>query len=402
MLEMMKGRKMNLVKTSRNVGIALALILLPASLHSAIVPDSPVKDQCVALLPEVQKKIMKFATHEERLQELNSDRKTKKSYFAPKARWRKAQPVTFRWSCTEKETGPFRVEVSETPDFEDPIYGFSASATTLELPRRAANFKIGQRYYWRVTGRNANKKKVQSETASFVTEDLPPRWIGLYGNVSNIRDLGGYVTADGRRVRQGMLYRGQGLNDNSVDREIPGNNRLMIVDLPTMLGRFKIRTDLDLRSSGETAGMKVSPLGTGVDFIHHSSLCYAGIFTDKGKKVMAENFRVFCDEKNYPIYFHCIAGADRTGSLAYILNGILGVPEKELELDWEHTFYPDLPDNQANGNPTYWRLMKNLVDGLTAKYTKPGESVQQRIEKYLLDSGITPEEIAEFRSIMLE
>lgn len=382
-------------------GIALALVMLPGAIRADIVPDSPVKDQTVVLLPEIQKKIMQFPTHEERLQELNSDRETKKSYFAPGARWRKGQPVTFRWSCTAGECGPFRVEISETPDFADPIYGFSAKETNAVLSRRSTNFKIGQKYYWRVIGRNANKEKVFSAAASFVTEDLPPRWIGLYGTTENVRDLGGYVTADGRRVRQGMLYRGQGLNYNSVDREIPGANRLMIVDQQLLLDRFHIRTDLDLRSLGETAGMKVSPLGSRVNFIQHSSYCYAGIFTADGKKVMAQNFRLFCDEKNYPIYFHCIAGADRTGSLAYVLNGLLGVPEHSLGTDWEHTFYPNLPDNSAGGNPNFWRLYRHFADGFS-KYGNENDPLSRKIELYLLDCGIQPEEIAEFRRIMLE
>ena len=37
-----------------------------------------------------------------------------------------------------------------------------------------------------------------------------------------------------------------------------------------------------------------------------------------------------------------------------------------------------------------------------AKYGKPGDALQRRIELYLLDCGVTEEEIAAFRSIMLE
>ena len=39
---------------------------------------------------------------------------------------------------------------------------------------------------------------------------------------------------------------------------------------------------------------------------------------------------------------------------------------------------------------------------IVAKYGKEGDSWQKRIELYLLDCGVTPDEIATFRSIMLE
>ena len=219
------------------------------------------------------------------------------------------------------------------------------------------------------------------------------------GTWSNFRDFGGRRTADGRRVKQGMAYRGQGLNDNSLTGDEPGRNRLTVEDVKYLTGTLGIRTDLDLRSDGETAKMKESPLGAGVAFIQRSSACYAGIFTSDGKKVMAENFRVFCRPENYPIYFHCIGGADRTGSLAYVLNGVLGVDRHELETDWESTFYPRIPD--ANPDPKFWCRESHFNNGFS-KYGKEGDSWNRRIELYLLDCGVTKEEIEAFRSIMLE
>ena len=114
---------------------------------------------------------------------------------------------------------------------------------------------------------------------------------------------------------------------------------------------------------------------------------------------MAENFRVFCRPENYPIYFHCIGGADRTGSLAYVLNGVLGVDRHELETDWESTFYPRIPD--ANPDPKFWCRESHFNNGFS-KYGKEGDSWNRRIELYLLDCGVTKEEIKAFRGIMLE
>jgi len=276
-----------------------------------------------------------------------------------------------------------------------------------------ANLEIAREYRWRVTGRAgcekpgcehksgcpARKKRVASAIVPFRTEDVAPRWMAVDGNVGNIRDLGGWRTADGHRVKQGMAYRGRGLNNNSATGEIPGRNRLTVEDVKYLTGTLGIRTDLDLRSAGETAGMKTSPLGEGVKFVWHPSPSYGGIFSDGGKKTMADNFRVFCNPANYPIYFHCIGGADRTGSLAYVLNGVLGVDRHDLETDWESTFYPNIPD--ANPDPGFWRRESHFNDGFS-KYGKEGDSWNRRIELYLLDCGVTEGEIKAFRAIMLE
>ena len=157
------------------------------------------------------------------------------------------------------------------------------------------------------------------------------------------------------------------------------------------------------------AGECRDAIGAGVKLIHHPSSAYNGIFkkspdelSSSGMKTMAENFRVFCDEKNYPIYFHCIGGADRTGSLAYVLNGILGVDKHDLDVDWETTFYPTLPELEKGYNgPTYWRREQYFDEGF-AKYGDENSTWNERIELYLLDCEVTKEEIAKFRSIMLE
>ena len=144
--------------------------------------------------------------------------------------------------------------------------------------------------------------------------------------------------------------------------------------------------------------MTESPLGSGVAFIRRSSDSYKGIFSDRGKKAMAANFRVFCSPTNYPVYFHCIGGADRTGALAYVMLGVLGVDRRDIETDWESTFYPNIPDDKHG--PDHWCLEAHFNNGFS-KYGKDGDSWNRRIELYLLDCGITEEEIAVFRRIML-
>ena len=398
-----------------------------SSLFAALEPIAPTGGTTVQLVPDAQKKVMNLPTLEDRLRLFAEDRKTgKKIRHDPN--WRKALPLVLEVKTTKGENGPWKVMIGKRADLSDARVWYirtdkvdkatgretksevSDAVVRIEVPM--ANLEIATHYYWKVTcrgrcgfgcgphhGCKECKKLAESVVSEFVTEDFAPRWIAIEGGVRNFRDFGGRLGLNGRRVRQGLVYRGQGLNDNSVTGEAKGRNRLTVEDVEYLTGKLGIKTDLDLRGKGEIADMKGSPLGSSVNFIWHSSQCYRGIFTDDGKRVMAKNFRVFCDRANYPVYFHCIGGADRTGSLAYVMNGVLGVSRHELETDWESTFYPRIPDE--NPDPEFWCRESHFNDGF-AKYGDAGTPWNERIVLYLKDCGITDAEIAAFREIMLE
>ena len=46
---------------------------------------------------------------------------------------------------------------------------------------------------------------------------------------------------------------------------------------------------------------------------------------------------IFADEKNYPIYFHCAVGADRTGTIGMYLDTILGMSSEDILLNYNFT-----------------------------------------------------------------
>ena len=390
---------------------------------AALEPFAPVDGAKVALVPAAQKKVMQVPTLAGRIELFKSD-----AALRDDKSWRMSEPLVLTVRATAGEKGPWKVEIGKAPDLSDARNWYVGTAAidkvsgrevseagTLTVARIAvprANLEIGARYYWRVScrgrcgwdcwkghGCKACEKLAVSPIAAFTTEDLAPRWIAIEGNVHNIRDFGGRRGLDGRRVRQGMAYRGQGLNDNSVTGDEQGRNRLTVEDVRYLTGTLGIKTDLDLRSPGETADLSVSPLGERVTLVVRSSQCYRGIFEKVGMKAMAENFRHFCDRRNYPVYFHCIGGADRTGALAYVLNAVLGVDRRENETDWESTFYPNIPD--ANPDPDYWCRESHFNDGF-AKYGDVGTPWNDRVVLYLKDCGVTDAEIEKFRNIMLE
>jgi len=159
--------------------------------------------------------------------------------------------------------------------------------------------------------------------------------------------------------------------------------------------RFGIKTDIDLRSDNECFGMTGSPLGASVKWFHYSSSAYEGMQGKRGKEAFTKVFRVFLDKKNYPIDFHCIAGADRTGAVAYILCGLLGADEDRLARDWETTGF------WSHGvDFCHKKRYDKLVDGFKKNF--PADTVRERLEKYVISLGFTKEDIKKFRSIMLE
>jgi len=380
---------------------------------------APASGETVVLLPECQRAVLAKESREERLAVM--DLKTED--------WRCAKPVVFRWQVTEGEKGPWEIRIGKKPDLSDARMWLMRDADVVREAGQGDasgpvtvtrhdfpyfNPEIATVYYWQVKsnvtcgnfghGRTCacknRKPSVASPVGSFQTEDLAPRWISIIGKTKNFRDLGGRIGLGGRRVRQGLVFRSQGLNDNSVDGVVKGRNRLTVSDVEYLTETLGIRTDLDVRGKGETAGLNgVSPLGASVRYVSRPSMSYAGIFTDEGKRIMAENFREFLDEKHYPIIFHCMAGADRTGALGYVLNGVLGVSRKELETDWESTYYPKIPYRNKKGEIP-WNSERHFEDGFRA-YGDENSSWNDRIVLYVKSCGVTDEEIATFRSIML-
>ena len=304
------------------------------------------------------------------------------------------QKTLLSWTCTlPAATGTvWSVKVRRAKDGKV-VFTEKTHKTSLEID----NLEIACDYKWRVKGVAADGAQLRAE-GTFRTEDIAPRLIHL-SRVHNMRDFGGRVGLGGRRVRQGIVYRSAGLNSNAHKSKskggmVPGKETLTDKSRAYAKGVLGIRTDLDLRSDRECFGMTGSPLGPEVKWIKISSSAYSGMGKDSGKEAFAKVFRVFLDEKNYPIDFHCIAGADRTGSLAFILGALLGVDEDELWRDWEVTAFQK--EKIDFGHRTRFSKLVKVFDAF------PGATIHEKVAAYVKSLGFTDADIAKFRELMLE
>ncbi|MBR1587410.1 MAG: tyrosine-protein phosphatase [Kiritimatiellae bacterium] len=209
------------------------------------------------------------------------------------------------------------------------------------------------------------------------------RWI-LVPGARNVRDIGGWTG-----LREGRVYRGTELN-------AVGDHKLKIgsAGRKIMVDELGIKTDLDFRAVDEKsrgACVTNSALGAGVRLVDAPILAYTGMFGQTNE--YAAVLRVFADEKNYPVYMHCWGGADRTGTVAFILEGLCGVPEADLAIDYELTSFSmfNLRTRMNRGKFRYAEVVARIKE-------YPGATLQAKLEAYAKRTlGLTDEEMAAIR-----
>ncbi|MBO4422801.1 MAG: tyrosine-protein phosphatase [Clostridia bacterium] len=286
-------------------------------------------------------------------------------------------PVTFCWSCEGSEYS--HLLVSEKQDMSDPRI-FLCLGDTLQVE----DLYPGTQYYWQVVC-SCGGKSVRSDVGSFSTLQTP-RTVCIEG-VSNVRDLGGKTTVDGRRVKYGMIYRGADFT------QITDEGIRKAVDI---LG---IKTELDLRERNPGG---VSPLGENIRYISVRAPYYTNMSTAEYREDLLNEIRALTDPDNYPIYFHCSLGRDRTGTLAFIVLSLLDVSEEDIYLDYELSYFSDMGGYTDTTPPKTMISQLDALKSLLAPGKNSTATMYKRVSKTLKKLGVTDEEIEAIRSILLE
>ena len=246
----------------------------------------------------------------------------------------------------------------------------------LKAAAEAAQKRLDQLLAWQ-----ADPKTMDSEDAAYYN------WCEVHAG----EPVEKFLSAEVEKARKAVECGGSPEVEKGMT---PGKSRVEGENAAYILARFRIRSDIDLRADEECYGMTGSPLGGSVNWLHHSSAAYSHVQNKFGRGAFANVFRVFLDEGNYPIDFHCTAGQDRTGAVAFILGALLGYDEDALYLDWELTGFWN-----RNAGFNHKRLFDRLVKGFRDRH--PADTIYESVEKYVLAQGFTEADIAKFRSIML-
>ncbi len=208
-----------------------------------------------------------------------------------------------------------------------------------------------------------------------------------FEQVFNFRDLGGYRTADGRQVRWRRIFRSAELH------------RMSLEEAERVRSELALRTVLDLRAAGETEhprgfGPLIAPPVERIHFpMGNARSKYEArevgtwdpdysTLLEGNADTWVEAVRLLSREEAYPALFHCVTGKDRTGVLAALVLGAIGVDDDTIVGDYalsqqamdtlierlraRGVIRPDEPPNPALGVAP--EAMRGLIDRLNERY----------------------------------
>ena len=217
------------------------------------------------------------------------------------------------------------------------------------------------------------------------------RWIRTRNNSAeawNVRDLGGWA-CDGGTVKYGLLIRGGRIS--AADREV-------------LVGQLGVQHEIDLRgkedrdpSDGDVA--TESPLGGDVWFtIADKAASYA--LTPVATWQLYLRCVIDAVTHREPVYFHCTAGADRTGTLACVLEGLLGLSQSDIDKDYELTCFYSGTGTDAlarRRNETDWKGLINAIKAVS------GDTFRDKCVHFAVETcGMTMADINAFRAAMID
>jgi len=243
------------------------------------------------------------------------------------------------------------------------------------------------------------------------TFEWPPELAGYV----NFRDLGGR-TVPGGTLREGLIFRSDSLA-HAGDEHVAH-----------LVEERGVRTVVDLRGETEVEAFPNQPMADAGVVVHHiplidpaarrdrsevdwSTLTLVGLYqhllSNSGPR-FTEALRVICNPANHPLVFHCAAGKDRAGLTAAVTLGLLGVSDDEITDDYARTAaVVDQLTARAHarardtGNPPHDRFM--TAEAETMRQTLVWWHEQYgTIEQYMLDNGLTQQEIDALREAMIE
>ena len=232
---------------------------------------------------------------------------------------------------------------------------------------------LGRNYY-KLVANFSDGQKESTAVRFFDVDTTYPRNLAI-GGMTNCRDMGGRVLEDGGKMKQGLVYRTSGYKyDYSTTITEEGKKE--------MLQHLKVKTEVNV-ADGTSYNLNLS--GTTVkDF----KMDYSGgsHHFSRNAESVKNFFNLLGDSNNYPVYFHCRIGTDRTGLCAILLSGLLGVSLNEIYQDYLFSNFGKIGEKRYIGTKAGADNIQNYISDIQ---NMSGKTFKNKVYNMLLSIGVS-------------
>lgn len=166
----------------------------------------------------------------------------------------------------------------------------------------------------------------ESAIHNFYVDATNPRNLTIAG-MTNCRDLGGRVLEDGGTFKQGLVYRTSGSGQNG------SWNTYKEEAHEEMVNHLGMKNEIYLAERGSNYACSLEDTTVNYFYMDWQATDGSSNFS-RNTEPLKKFFNFLADSNNYPVFFHCKIGTDRTGLCGTMLYGLLGVPLNEIYQDY--------------------------------------------------------------------
>ena len=307
-----------------------------------------------------------------------------------------------------------KIYQSASPDFDEASGQLVAEGVTSPYTAAAED---GVRMYFLLVGDNGARIRVAQRVMPM-------------DSLVNFRDLGGYLTADGRRTKWGKLLR-SAAHDSITDRDV------------AFLKSIGLKTVVDYRSTPEEADHPDREID-GVQYLHSRPVEDPGATnilnvqqpqmrgvddaiamltginrtlanSKHANSVYRDLMLAALDPAQVPIVQHCTAGKDRVGVGSATMLMALGVPRETIIADYllsndNQVSVAKLGSGKTSGGQAISEEQIKMFEALAKVHAEYLQAFFDEVdnthggpESYLKNTlGLTDEQLTQFRAMYLE
>ena len=299
------------------------------------------------------------------------------------------------WDALDGASG-YKVFLDTDKDFSEGATTFDVTETKVEMN----NLFCDTTYFWKVeTADGAH----DSAIGSFHTK-------GHFRNINaapayNFRDIGGKPTRDGKRIKQGLIYRGSELVTSEINQTLRHSVTLNEENLSVIKDELHIGYEFDLRKADAIGSQgDKSSLGDDVEYTRLALGSFADLWNGVSAADLQKSVEIFKNATpDKAVYCHCWGGADRTGTLIFILEATLGVSMLEAAMDYEFTSFDNgAHERYRDRKVESYDFPKFIKAVYECQEYAEGKPLKDICEDWMLDHGVSQADIDALRANLLE